>query len=305
MSILQIRDLTKRYRNGTLANDRLSLSLEPGEIYGLLGPNGAGKTTLVRQVLGLLKPTGGSITLDGVDLIADPGYARANIGFLPQGQFDMQAIHVDELIDLIGRLRGLPKAEARNRTEELIERLQLEPFRHTSMHAASGGVRRLAGFATAVAARARLLVLDEPTNDIDPVRRQLLWSMIDELAGEGSTVLLVTHNLAEAERVIDRLAIIDHGRILREGVPSSLRSVVSDKLRLEITPATAYTPHSLLVVDGGPDTYFLDEQDLPDVSRWLAEQRHGGTILDFRVGPPTLDDIYAVTVARGEEKAVQ
>jgi ABC-type multidrug transport system ATPase subunit len=305
MSILQIRDLTKRYRNGTLANDRLSLSLEPGEIYGLLGPNGAGKTTLVRQVLGLLKPTGGSITLDGIDLIANPGYARAHIGFLPQGQFDMQAIHVDELIDLIGRLRGLSRVEARNRTEELIERLELEPFRHTSVHAASGGVRRLAGFATAVAARARLLVLDEPTNDIDPVRRQLLWNMIDELAGEGSTVLLVTHNLAEAERVIDRLAIIDHGRILREGAPSSLRSVVSDKLRLEITPATAYTAHPSLVVDGGPDTYFLDERDLPEVSRWLAEQRHSGTVLDFRVGPPTLDDIYAVTVARGEQQAVK
>jgi len=297
MSILEIRNLTKRYRNGTVANDRLSLALETGEIYGLLGPNGAGKTTLVRQVLGLLKPTGGSITLDGVDLVADPGYARANIGFLPQGQFDMQAVHVDELIYFIGKLRGLPKAVARSRTEELIERLELGPFRHTSVHAASGGVRRLAGFATAVIARARLLVLDEPTNDIDPVRRQLLWGMIDELGAEGSTVLLVTHNLAEAERVIDRLAIIDGGRILREGTPSALRSVVTDRLRIEITAAAPYAPHPALIVDGGTDTYFLDERDLPEVSHWLTGQRNAGAILDFRIGPPTLDDIYAVTVA--------
>src|SRR3990172_1380226 len=139
MAVLDIHELVKRYRNGTLANDRLSLSLEPGEIYGLLGPNGAGKTTLVRQVLGLLKPTSGTITLDGVDVVADPGYARANIGFLPQGQFDMQAIRVDELIYLIGKLRGLSSAEARRRTDELIDRLELGPFRKTTMHAASGG----------------------------------------------------------------------------------------------------------------------------------------------------------------------
>ena len=297
MSILSIRDLTKRYRNGTLANDRISFSLEAGEIYGLLGPNGAGKTTLVRQILGLLKPTAGSITLDGIDLVAKPGYARANIGFLPQGQFDMQAIHVDELIELIGKLRGLSSAEARSRADELVERLDLESFRHTSIHAASGGVRRLAGFAAAVVARARLLVLDEPTNDIDPVRRQLLWSMIDELGREGSTVLLVTHNLAEAERVIDRLAIIDHGRILREGAPSSMRSVVSDRLRLQIIAGAAYVPHASLIGDGAAHHYLLDERDLPEVSSWLVDQRNSGAILDFQIGPPTLDDIYAVIVA--------
>lgn len=304
MAILDIRDLTKRYRNGTLANDRISLALEPGEIYGLLGPNGAGKTTLVRQVLGLLKPTGGSITLDGVDLVANPGYARANIGFLPQGQFDMQAVHVDELIYLIGKLRGLSAREARSRTEELIERLELGPFRSTQVHAASGGVRRLAGFATAVIARARLLVLDEPTNDIDPVRRQLLWSMIAELGSQGSTVLLVTHNLAEAERVIHRLAIIDQGRILKEGSPASLRTVVTDRLRLEITATGAYQPHPALIADGGPDTWFLDERDLPAVSHRLAERREEGVVLDFRIGPPSLDDIYAVTVNNRQPEAV-
>src|SRR5665647_3631693 len=106
MSILAVDDLCKRYRNGTVANDCISLALEPGEVYGLLGPNGAGKTTLVRQVLGLLKPTSGSIAVDGVDVVANPGYARERIGFLPQGQFDMQAVKVDEFIEMVGRLRG-------------------------------------------------------------------------------------------------------------------------------------------------------------------------------------------------------
>jgi ABC-type multidrug transport system ATPase subunit len=291
LPVLDIAGLTKRYRNGTLANDDISLALEPGEVYGLLGPNGAGKTTLVRQVLGLLRPTAGSIALGGVDLVANPGWGRANIGFLPQGQFDLQSVHVDELVYHVARLRGLPRHEARQRTETLIERLDLGPFRSTTLHAASGGVRRLAGFAAAVVAEARLLVLDEPTNDIDPVRRQLLWAMIDEVGRAGTTVLLVTHNLAEAERVIDRLAIIEHGRIQSEGTPAALRTLVTDRLRLELTPAEAFDAHPALLPEGDT-TYLLETADLPAVSAWLSALRANGKLLDFRIGPPTLDDIY-------------
>ena len=98
MPMLEVVDLHKRYRNGTLANDGISLALQPGEVYGLLGPNGAGKTTLVRQVLGLLKPTSGAISVEGHDVVADPGYTHRRIGFLPQGQFDLQSLHIDEFI---------------------------------------------------------------------------------------------------------------------------------------------------------------------------------------------------------------
>ncbi|HNO66770.1 MAG TPA: ABC transporter ATP-binding protein [Tepidiformaceae bacterium] len=295
--VLEIRDLVKRYRNGTLANDRISLALRPGEIYGLLGPNGAGKTTLVRQVLGVLKPTSGTITLDGRDAVADPGFARASIGFLPQGQFDLLSLRVGELIDYSARLRGMSTADARRRRDELAGQLDLGPFLQTSMHAASGGVRRMAGFAAAIAAPARLLVLDEPTNDVDPIRRQLLWNAIGELGANGATVLLVTHNLAEAERFIDRLAIIDGGRIVREGTPGALRSLVTDKLRLELVLTGAVTPHPALTrehADSG--TYLFDQRDLPAVSNWLTAVREAGFLSDFRIGPPTLDDIYAAVM---------
>ena len=295
--VLEIRDLVKRYRNGTLANDRISLALRPGEIYGLLGPNGAGKTTLVRQVLGVLKPTSGTITLDGRDAVADPGFARASIGFLPQGQFDLLSLRVGELIDYSARLRGMSTADARRRRDELAGQLDLGPFLQTSMHAASGGVRRMAGFAAAIAAPARLLVLDEPTNDVDPIRRQLLWNAIGELGANGATVLLVTHNLAEAERFIDRLAIIDGGRIVREGTPGALRTLVTDKLRLELVLTGAVTPHPALTrehADSG--TYLFDQRDLPAVSNWLTAVREAGFLSDFRIGPPTLDDIYAAVM---------
>lgn len=302
MSILEISDLRKQYRSGTLANAGISLTLEPGEVYGLLGPNGAGKTTLVRQVLGLLKPTSGQILVEGVDVIANPGYSRSRIGFLPQGQFDMQSLHVDELIESVARLRGLPSAKARRRSDELIDKLELGDFRKTSMHSSSGGIRRLAGFAAAVVGDTRLLVLDEPTNDVDPIRRQLLWDTIAELGHAGRSILLVTHNLAEAERVIDRLAIIDGGRILREGSPASLRSVVTDRLRLELTLTREVAIHPALLADPRVrEVYLFEQSDLQSVSTWLAGLREDGSLLDFRIGPPNLDDIYAAAVGPTRE----
>ena len=306
MPMLEVVDLHKRYRNGTLANDGISLALQPGEVYGLLGPNGAGKTTLVRQVLGLLKPTSGAISVEGHDVVADPGYARRRIGFLPQGQFDLQSLHIDELIGSVARLRGVSRAEAARRTDDVIARLDLEAFRHTSMHEASGGVRRLAGFAAAIVGGTSVLVLDEPTNDVDPIRRGLLWETISDLGHAGTTVLLVTHNLAEAERVIDRLAIIDGGRILREGSPASLRSVVTDKLRLELTLASEVPPHPALTVDPANANLFLfDQRDLGVVSGWLSWLREGEQLLDFRIGPPNLDDIYAASVGPARERVLE
>jgi len=303
MRVLAISDLVKRYRSGTLANDHISLALEAGEVYGLLGPNGAGKTTLVSQVLGLLKPTSGTITIDDVDVVATPGYARENIGFLPQAQVAMTGIHVDEMIEGVARLRGLGRSAARLATEKMIDRLQLAPFRSTQMVRASGGVRRLAGFAAAIVGAPRLLVLDEPTNDVDPVRRQLLWTTIAELGREGTTVLLVTHNLAEAEQVISRFAIIDRGRILQEGTPAALRTLVTDQLRLYLTTVVPVQPHPALRTDPeASGAYFFDHRELIQVSSWLDSLREAGSLVDFRIAPPTLDDIYAVTVT-GQQPA--
>ena len=295
--VLEIRDLVKRYRNGTLANAGISLQVAQSEVYGLLGPNGAGKTTLVGQVLGLKKPTSGEICLEGVDVVADPGFARRTIGFLPQAQTTLDDIHVDEFVFHIALLRGLDRAEARLATGTILAELQLEEFRRTPMRMASGGVRRLAGFAAAVVAPARVLVLDEPTNDIDPIRRQLLWKAIDRRRAQGTTVLLVTHNLAEAERFIDRLAIVDRGRIVREGTPSSLRAGVTDRLRLELTTQNGFKPHPALTPEpDAPGRYLFDQSALATVSDWLAAQRERGNVVDFRIGPPTLEDIYTAAV---------
>jgi len=293
---LAITNLRKQYRGGTLANDNLTFQVHRGEVYGLLGPNGAGKTTLVRQVLGLLKPTSGSISIEGVDVVATPGYARSNVAFLPQGQFNMEGVKVAESIEGIARLRGMQPREARARTEELIARLEVEQFRSTMLIHASGGVRRLAGFAATIVSGARLLVLDEPTNDIDPARRQLLWTMLSEVRDAGTAVLLVTHNLSEAERVVDRLAIMDHGRILQEGDPATLRSLVMDGFRVEVVPREGFSPHVAMGLEPSPNIFRVAAGDVGLVCGWLQSEREAGRVADFRVGPPSLDDIYAATL---------
>lgn len=302
MPVIDIQGISKRYRRGVLANDDISLSVEAGEIYGLLGPNGAGKTTLVRQLLGLLKPTSGSIHVDGVDVVAHPGYARQAIGSLPQSQVNMFGLKLHEWVYGVARLRGIESAEARQRTTAVIDRLELRDFTETQMHAASGGVRRLAGFAAAIVSEPRVLVLDEPTNDVDPVRRQVLWRTIGDLGREGVTVLLVTHNLAEAERYIDRLAIIDNGRILREGSPASMRSLVTESLRLHLQPNNV-RPHPALSADPStPGAYLFERTDLSLVVGWLESLREAGQLQDFHIGPPSLDDIYTVVVTGQEQR---
>jgi ABC-type multidrug transport system ATPase subunit len=302
VAVLDIRNLVKRYRNGTLANDGITLSVEQAEVYGLLGPNGAGKTTLVAQILGLKRPTSGEIQIDGIDVVANPGYARRTVGFLPQAQTTLDDIHVDEFVYHLALLRGLARGEARRSTEAVLAELQLEEFRRTPMRMSSGGVRRLAGFAASVVAPARVLVLDEPTNDIDPIRRQLLWKAIDRRRAQGATVLLVTHNLAEAERFIDRLAIVDRGRIVREGTPAGLRAIVTERLRLEVTSQNGFTPHAALSPEPeAPNRFLFDQSALAAVSDWLALQREYGNVIDFRIGPPTLEDIYMASVI--EERA--
>ena len=218
----------------------------------------------------------------------------------------MDDIHVDELIYTVARLRGLSRKDARSRTEELIGILQLEEFRGTAMTATSGGARRLASFATAIVVPGKLIVLDEPTNDVDPVRRKLLWNMVAEFGRQGSAVLLVTHNLAEAERFIHRLAIIDHGRIISEGTPASLRTVVTDQLRLELTTSNGLVPHPALIAEpGGEKRYLFSQTDLPAVSVWLAAQREAGEVIDFRIGPPSLDDIYQAVVTAGAPTRIE
>jgi ABC-2 type transport system ATP-binding protein len=205
------------------ANDDISIEVPAGQVFGLLGHNGAGKTTLLYQVAGLLRPSSGSIHIDGVDAVAHPAKARQACSLQPQSQAPLDGVTPRQAIEIMARIRGANRHRARQRAAELIAGLDLGQWADTVGERPSGGVRRLTAFGMAAAEPGRIVMLDEPTNDVDPVRRRLLWDQIRALGRAGSAVLLVTHNVLEAERSVERLAILHNGRILAEGTPAQLR----------------------------------------------------------------------------------
>lgn len=304
--LLQVRDVTKQYRNGVLANDALSLDVQEGEVFGLLGPNGAGKTTLVSQVLGLLKPTSGTVLLDGVDVVRHPDAARSACSYQPQGAAPLEGLTPVEAVELTGRLRGGDRATVRRRTSELLCALELDPWRDRLVPL-SGGVARLVSFCLAAVHPVRLAVLDEPTNDVDPLRRKLLWEQIRRLADSGTGVLLVTHNVAEAERCVDRLAIVDRGTVQASGTPAALKAQLGGSLRLEVMVdperALPSVPSFLTapVVAGRRLVTQCALEDAGAAVSWARAAQEAGSIAEFQLSPASLEDVYVRSVAAPEE----
>ena len=292
-------DVTKSYDDGkTFANDRLTLHVEPGEVYGLLGPNGAGKTTLVKQAIGLLKPDSGTISLGLHDLVDDPDAARQLCSYLPQAQMPINSFKAHEAIKITGMIRGGSAVAVATRSDELIDALDIGEWRNTLGTKLSGGVKRLVGFAMVAVWPGRLVILDEPTNDVDPLRRRLLWDQVRRLGDEGVAVFLVTHNVLEAEKSVDRLAIIDEGRILAEGTPSSLKLADRGRLRLQVmlVPRTE-TPELPVFVEDHTRVRnnliaVIPEADAAHGIGWAQELMGSGIAEEYALGATTLEDVY-------------
>jgi ABC-2 type transport system ATP-binding protein len=300
--LLEIEELTKVYRTGTRANDRIDLQVAEGEVFGLLGHNGAGKTTLVNQVVGLLRPTAGSIRIDGRDMIANPGLARQLCSFQAQAQVPIDGLTPRQAIDLLGQLRGAPRADVRIRRDRLVEALDLGEWLDTDAARLSGGVKRLVAFAMAAVAPGRLVMLDEPTNDVDPVRRRLLWRQVRQLADHGAAVLLVTHNVIEAERSVDRLAILDQGRVIAEGTPAELKARLGAALRLELVldADAATVPESPFgspaVRVGSRLMVGVPATAAAEAVAWAESLRAAHAVDEFTLGPANLEDVYVALV---------
>jgi len=304
--LLSITDLTKVYRGGVSANDGVSLSVEEGQVFGLLGHNGAGKTTLVNQVIGLLAPTGGSIQIDGRDAVADPAYARRACSIQPQAQVPLNGLTPRQAVELVGQLRGGSPARVRERTARFVEALDIGEWLDRGGEKLSAGVKRLTSFCMAAVTPGRVVILDEPTNDVDPVRRRLLWGQVRVLADEGAAVLLVTHNVLEAERAVDRLAILDHGRVIAEGTPAELKAGIAEDLRLELVlepgaELVSFPPFvhrtvprgSRVIASIGPD-------DAGAAVLWASQLRRDGRIEEFGLVPATLEDVYVQLVGKAD-----
>jgi len=293
----RVEDLTKRF-GALAANHAITLRVEPGEVYGLLGPNGAGKSTLVKQTIGLLRPTSGRITLGPFDLVADPDAARQLCSYLPQAQIPIDAFRVREAIELAGRIRGAGAKDVGQRAAALMDALDIGAWRNELGQRLSGGVKRLVGFAMATVCPGRVVILDEPTNDVDPLRRRLLWDEIRSLGGQGCAVLLVTHNVLEAEKSVDRLAVIADGRLVAEGTPSSLKAADRSQLRLQVmlapgreTPSMPPWAGPALRVGHNLVTR-IAEADASEGIAWAAALIDRGVAEEYALGATSLEDAY-------------
>ncbi len=280
------------------ANDGITLQVRPGEVYGLLGPNGAGKTTLVKQIIGLLKPTSGELTLGPYDLVEDPDAARQLCSYLPQAQMPIDSFKARDVIRLTGMIRGGHPEAVAERTDQMIEALDIGEWADTLGMKLSGGVKRLVGFAMVSVWPGRVVILDEPTNDVDPRRRRLLWDQVRRLGDEGAAVLLVTHNVLEAEKSVDRLAIINDGQLIAEGTSSALKAADRGRLRLQLMMVPGLpTPEMPPFVEshtrvGNNVMNIISEADATTGIHWAQDLMAGGVAEEYALAATTLEDVY-------------
>ena len=224
MKALEITGLVKRYPTGTEALREVALDIEDGEFFGLLGPNGAGKSTLIHCTTGLAQPTAGAIRVFGHDAIDNYEDARAAVGLAPQDLNLDWFLTVGETLDYHGGYFGMPKRDRRERATELLEAFSLTPKRDDRTRTLSGGMKRRLILARALMHRPRLLILDEPTAGVDVELRLELWHYVQRINAEGTTILLTTHYLEEAEQLCDKIAFINEGRIVAQGTSPDLAS---------------------------------------------------------------------------------
>ena len=292
----------------------VDLDVEAGELVGFLGPNGAGKTTTLRMLTTLLKPTAGTATVGGCDLLSDPLGVRKRIGYVAQGGGSAPESKVADELELQGRLYRMSKADAIARGAELAEQLDLTGLDQRLTKTLSGGQRRRLDIALGLIHSPGLVFLDEPSTGLDPQSRANLWEHIRRLRAEqGVTVFLTTHYLDEADALSDRLIVIDDGRIVAEGTPDALKARVNgDRVEVGVEPEQATDAAEIagrlagaqeLSVDGGEVRFRVPRGDvaLPELLRALDAKTI--TMLSVQVHRPTLDDVFLTLTGRSLREA--
>lgn len=295
------------------ALDGVSLSFEEGIVYGLLGPNGAGKTTLIRVLTTLLKADSGEASVTGIDVKADPVGVRNKIGLA--GQFAA----VDEYqtgrenIEMVGRLYNLSKSEARSRAGEILERIHLTDAADRQVKTYSGGMRRRLDLAASMVGQPQVLFLDEPTTGIDPASRSDLWDLIEALVEGGTTLLLTTQYLEEADRLADRIGVIDNGKLIAEGTSDELKAMLGgDVVEIHVHDADKERAVASLTKVAGEEPRIEGASlsiPAPDGSKTLTAVVRELDLAsieprDMALHKPTLDDVFLTLTghrAEGEE----
>ena len=300
MPAIEAKGLKRTFGDEIRAVDGVDLAVAGGEIYAFLGPNGAGKTTTVRMLTTLLRPTAGTATVAGHDVVAEAGEVRRSIGVALQEAALDPLMTGRELIRLQATLHGLPREEGRRKAEALLERVDLMGAADRQVGTYSGGMRRRLDLASALVHEPQVLFLDEPTTGLDPVSRRAIWQEVTKLNREGTTVFLTTQYLEEADQLANRVGIIDVGRIVAEDTPARLKSQIGHP-HLQIKLTDGATEHAEGVV--GKFGKALPSKDgcvLVEVERGAAEiapvvralDEAGLAVESLDLVEPSLDDVF-------------
>src|ERR1700729_1792419 len=291
--IIHTEDLTKVYPGTDFAAvDRLNLDVCAGEIFGLLGPNGAGKTTTAGMLTTRVVPTSGRALLAGVDVAAHPALAKQLSGIVSQQNTLDRQLTVWENLYFHGRLFGMWAKASRKIADDLLEQFHLTRWAKASVYALSGGMAQRLMVARAIFHRPSVLFLDEPTAGLDPQSRLALWDLLGELHGDGQTILLTTHYMEEADQLCERVAIMDHGKILALDTPAALKqSVGADTVVTVKTTSDVSGVTRIRKVDGGLELHMLGNDRLvPRIV--LAAERGGFDLVDLSIAEPSLETVF-------------
>ncbi len=298
----------------TRAVDGIDLRIPRGSVYGLLGPNGSGKTTTIRTLATVIRPNGGTARVLGFDVVREAAEVRARVSLTGQFSSIDEDLSGQENLVLVGRLQGLSWGTARERAEELLDAFGLAEASRRQVRTYSGGMRRRLDIAASLVVTPEVLFLDEPTASLDPRSRNQVWDIIRAVAAEGTTVLLTTQYLEEADRLSTRLAVIDQGRLIAEGTSRDLReSVGARRLQVRLRQPEQRVEAETLLGRGlgieafngaDPSTLWATVADEQAVAEALSDlARAGVQVAEFSLGSPSLDEVFLALTGRPAENA--
>ena len=308
--------LSKRFGRAT-ALDGFELEVEPGTVHGLLGPNGAGKTTAVRCLTTLTAIDDGTATIDGIDIRRHPAAVRERIGLVGQFHAVDEALTARQNLVLFARLSGISKSRARARAADLFEAFELTDAADRAVGGFSGGMRRRLDIAASLVLTPAILFLDEPTTGLDPRGRATVWQAVREIASAGTTVLLTTQYLDEADQLADRVSVIEHGRVIAEGSPDDLKrrlggdrvdTVIADGARLtEAVDAISRATGAAPSVDADTRTVTVEVDDGARALAQIVRELDAAhlSVDDLALRRPTLDEVFLHLTGGGTLESAQ
>jgi ABC-2 type transport system ATP-binding protein len=287
---LEVEALSKVYRSGTQALKEVTLSAEKGQLLAVIGRNGAGKTTMVRILTTQLAPTSGTARIMGHDVVSEPEKVRPHIALVPQEAQTNQSMSPWDYVFYLTKLEGFSSAEAKSRAVDALGQVDLTALAHKPCFALSGGERRRAIVAAAIASNAEVLFLDEPTTGLDPIIRRQIWASLRKMVEKGRTIVLTTHLMEEAEMVSDKIAVVDHGSLVASGTPSQIKGTVKAKARVVLkgNGGDGFSSYGELVKLGDREILYLDR---PETANEIVSQSLSKG-LSAEVSPVTMEDVF-------------